>query len=85
MDTIKRGINRAWKSVWAASSYTFSLLIGIIEFMAQNGSNIDFVHDIYFTFLARDFGMPADDYAVQKFIAHFAGKLGLQDISLCSV
>ena len=44
--------------------------------MAQNGGNIDLIDDIYFTFLAHDFRMPADDYAIYQFIAHFAGKLG---------
>ena len=60
----------------------FSLLIGIIEFMAQNGGNIDLVDDINYTLFARDFRMPADDYAIYQFIAHFAGKLGRFEIFL---
>ena len=63
-------------------SYTFSLFIGIIDLMSQNGSNIDLIDDIYFTFFARYFRMPADYYAVYQFIAHFAGKLGRFEIFL---
>ena len=50
--------------------------------MAQNGGNIDLIDDIYFTFFARYFWMPADDYAIYQFIAHFAGKLGRFEIFL---
>ena len=50
--------------------------------MSQNGSNIDLIDDIYLTFLARDFRMPAYDDAVYQFIAHFAGKLGRFEIFL---
>lgn len=63
-------------------SYTFSLFIGIIDLMSQNGSNIDLIDDIYFTFFACYFRMPADDYAIYQFIAHFAGKLGRFEIFL---
>ena len=47
-------------------SYTFSLFIGIIDLMSQNGSNIDLIDDIYFTLFARDLRMLADYYAVSS-------------------
>ena len=43
---------------------SLSLFIGIIELMAQNGSNIDLIDDIDFTLFARDFRMTADNNAV---------------------
>ena len=64
MDTIKRGGLGHRKSVWATGAYTFSLLIGIIDLMSQNGSNIDLIDDIYFAFFARDFRQAADYYTV---------------------
>ena len=52
----------------------FSLFNGIIEFVAQNGYNIDFINDIDFALLSRNFRQSADYYTVYQFIAHFASK-----------
>ena len=50
--------------------------------MSQNRGDIDFVHDINLTLFACDFGMPADNDAIQKFIAHFASEFGCFKIFL---
>ena len=60
----------------SVNPYALSLFIGIIELIAQNGSDIDFIDDIYFTLFARMSRMPSYDYTVYQFIAHFAGKFG---------
>lgn len=38
--------------------------------MTQNGSNIDFIDDIYFALFACMFRMTADYYSVYQFVAH---------------
>ena len=50
--------------------------------MAQNGSNIDFIDDIYFALFARMFRMTADYYSVYQFVAHLAGKFRRFEILL---
>ena len=55
-------------------TYAFSLFNGIIEFVAQNGYNIDFINDVDFAILSRNFRQAANDYAVYQLIAHFASK-----------
>lgn len=50
-------------------------LFSFIEFVSQNGSNIDFINNIYLAFFTRMFRMPADDNAVYQLITHFSGKL----------
>ena len=44
--------------------YALSLCIGIIELIAQNGSDIDFIDNIYHALFANMFRMPAYDYTV---------------------
>ena len=53
MDTIGKGagtgISKAYELLYP---YALSLFIGIIELIAQNGSNVDFIDNIYHAFLA---------------------------------
>ena len=63
-------------------TYAFSLFNGIIEFVAQDGYNIDFINDVDFALLSRNFGQAADYYTVYQFIAHFASKFGSLKIFL---
>ena len=42
--------------------------------MTQNGSNIDFVYDIYFTLSSCRFWRSSDDDTVNQFVAHLSGK-----------
>ena len=42
----------------------FILFIGIIELMAQNGSDVNLIDDVYLALFTCDFRMPADNYAV---------------------
>ena len=44
--------------------YALSLFIGIIELIAQNGSNIDFIDNIYHPLFASMLRMTAYDYTV---------------------
>ena len=50
--------------------------------MTQNGSNIDFIDDIYFALFACMFRMTADYYSVYQFVAHLAGKFRRFEILL---
>ena len=65
MDTIGKGagtgISKAYELLYP---YSLSLFIGIIELIAQNRCNIDFIDDIYHALFARMFRMPAYDYTV---------------------
>ena len=65
MDTIGKGaetgMSKAYELLYP---YALSLFIGIIEFITQNGSDIDLINNIHHTFFARMFRMPAYDYAV---------------------
>ena len=65
MDTIGKGaetgMSKAYELLYP---YALSLFIEIIEFIAQNGSDIDFIDNIYHPLFARMLRMPAYDYAV---------------------
>ena len=50
--------------------------------MTQNGSNVDFIDDIYFALFACMFRMTADYYSVYQFVAHFTGKFGCFEMLL---
>lgn len=50
--------------------------------MTQNGSNVDFIDDIYFALFACMFRMTADYYSVYQFVAHLAGKFRRFEILL---
>ena len=65
MDTIGKGagtgMSKAYELLYP---YALSLFIGIIELIAQNGCDIDFIDDIYHALFARMFRMTAYDYTV---------------------
>ena len=52
------------KRMSSDNPYALSLCIGIIELIAQNRCNIDFIDNIYHALFARMFRMPAYDYTV---------------------
>lgn len=60
MDTIRKragtGISKAYELLYP---YALSLFIEIIELITQNGSNIDFIDNIYHTLFARMLRMTA--------------------------
>ena len=60
MDTIGKGagtgISKAYELLYP---YALSLFIGIIELIAQNGSDIDFIDNIYHTLFASMLRMTA--------------------------
>ena len=65
MDTIrKKEVMAQNKRMSSDNPYALLLCIGIIELIAQNGSNVDFIDDIYHALFARMFRMPAYDYTV---------------------
>ena len=64
------------------SPYALLLLIGMVEFMSENGCNIHFVHDIYLTLLTRNFRQTAHHYAIYQFITHLTRKFRRFEIFL---
>ena len=65
MDTIGKGagtgMSKAYELLYP---YALSLFIGIIELIAQNGCDIDFIDDIYHPLFTRMLRMPADYHTV---------------------
>lgn len=50
------------------------LFIEIIELIAQDRGNIDFIYNLYRSLFARDFRQAAYDNTVYQFVAHFTRK-----------
>ena len=48
----------------SVNPYALSLFIGIIELIAQNGSDIDFIDNIYHALFTRMLRIPSYDYTV---------------------
>ena len=65
MDTIGKGTGTGMSKAYELFyPYALSLFIGIIELITQNGSNIDFIDNIYHALFTRMLRMTAYDYAV---------------------
>ena len=60
----QKGGNGHSKAYELLYPYALSLFIEIIELISQNGSNIDFIDNIYHALFARMLRMTAYDYAV---------------------
>ena len=62
--SVKRQERALVKRMSQSNPYALSLFIGIIELIAQNRSDIDFIDNIYHAIFARMLRMPAYYYTV---------------------